>query len=99
MCTCVVHLYGCQKKNFHDDHTINIFIFHSHISLSLSLSLSLSPVDLRRLQDYYEFGETIGNGGFGAVYAGTSLLSGNPVSACTCTCCVLMYPFIYPPSL
>ena len=65
------------------------------LSFSLSPTLTLSPsflfhhpplfsryhiVDMRRLQDYYELGETIGNGGFGAVYAGTSLISGNPVS-------------------
>ena len=57
----------------------------SSLSPTLIFSLPLSfphlhTVDMRRLQDYYELGETIGNGGFGAVYAGTSLISGNPVS-------------------
>ncbi len=40
--------------------------------------------DQRNLHDFYQLGETIGNGGFGAVYAGVSRLSGDSVSTYKC---------------
>ncbi len=40
--------------------------------------------DQRNLHDSYQLGETIGNGGFGAVYAGVSRLSGDSVSTYKC---------------
>ncbi len=36
----------------------------------------------RKLTDYYELGDEIGEGGFGAVLAGTCKTTGNLVSVC-----------------
>ena len=42
----------------------------------------MEECEQRNLLEFYELGETIGNGGFGAVYAGQSRLTGDSVSVC-----------------
>ena len=50
----------------------------------------MEECEQRNLLEFYELGETIGNGGFGAVYAGQSRLTGDSVSVCIHTG-VLLY--------
>ena len=45
----------------------------------------------RKLLDFYELGDTIGNGGFGSVYAGISRLNGDSVSTFKMSLAIYMY--------
>ena len=45
----------------------------------LSTSVCLPPIATRDLQDYYEIGDVLGNGGFGSVYSGRCIRTGQTV--------------------
>ena len=45
----------------------------------LSMAVCLPPVATRNLQDYYEMGDVLGNGGFGSVYSGRCVRTGQTV--------------------
>ena len=52
------------------------------VCLSVCLSVCVSPVKRpprRKLEDCYEIGLVLGNGGFGSVYSGKSLTTGENV--------------------
>ena len=51
--------------------------------------LASAPVGQRRLEDYYEIGLVLGNGGFGSVYSGRSLATGDNVRMTLCVVVVL----------
>ena len=61
-------------------HVHCIICTHIHVHVRHTHTHTVDSTYQRRLLDYYQLGDTIGNGGFGAVYAGMCKTTGQSVS-------------------
>ena len=50
------------------------------VAICCLYSTAKEPIKQRKLEDFYEVGLVLGNGGFGSVYSGKSLATGDNVS-------------------